>query len=125
MARWWIEDDSHLVGELCVPMQVGVVGGPIKLHPTVQLVHRILDISTAAELAQVMGAVGLAQNMAAVKALATTGIQRGHMSLRARSVAATAGARREELDRLVEMLIEDGEIKIERAKQLLQELRES
>ncbi len=123
MATWWIEDDAYLVGELCVPMQIGVVGGPIKLHPTVQLVHRILGIKTAAELAEVMGAVGLAQNMAAVKALATTGIQRGHMSLHARSVAATAGATREELDTLVDLLIADGEIKIERAKVLLAEMR--
>ena len=123
MATWWIEEDAYLVGELCVPMQIGVVGGPIKLHPTVQLAHRILGISTAGELAQVIGAVGLAQNMAAVKALATTGIQRGHMSLHARSVAATAGATSAELDTLVDMLIADGDIKIARAEELLVELR--
>ncbi len=125
MATWWIEEDAYLVGELCVPMQIGVVGGPIKLHPTVQLVHRILGVESASELAQVIGAVGLAQNMAAVKALATTGIQRGHMSLHARSVAATAGATQDELDELVDRLIADGEIKIARAEELLAMMREA
>ncbi|CAN0466672.1 unnamed protein product, partial [Laminaria digitata] len=124
MAVWWIEE-GHLIGQLEIPMQVGTVGGPIKLHPTVQLAHKILGTQTANELAEVMGAVGLAQNMAAVKALATTGIQRGHMSLHARSVAAIAGATTEELDALVEMLIEDGEIKVHRAQQLLDKLRGS
>lgn len=123
MAVWWTEDDNTLVGQIEIPMQVGTVGGPIKLHPTVQLAHKVLDAKTANELAEVMGAVGLAQNMAAVKALATTGIQRGHMSLHARSVAATAGATDEELDTLVDLLIEDGEIKVHRASQLLGELR--
>lgn len=123
MATWWIED-GHLIGQLEIPMQVGTVGGPIKLHPTVQLTHRILGAQSATELAEVMGAVGLAQNMAAVKALATTGIQRGHMSLHARSVAATAGASSEELPALVQQLIEDGEVKIHRAKQLLAAMRQ-
>lgn len=123
MATWWIEE-GHLVGELCVPIQVGTVGGPIKLHPTVQLVHRMMGIESAGELAKVMGAVGLAQNMAAVKALATTGIQRGHMSLHARSVAATAGASDEELELLVARLIEDGEIKLHRAQELLEAIRQ-
>lgn len=125
MARWWVEDDSHLVGLLEIPMQVGTVGGPIKLHPTVQLAHKILDVETANELAEVIGAVGLAQNMAAIKALATTGIQRGHMSLHARSVAATAGATTEELSQVVELLIEDGEIKVHRARQIIDTLRAS
>ena len=122
MARWWIEGGS-LLGELCVPMQIGTVGGPIKLHPTVQLVHRILRVDGAGELARVIGAVGLAQNMAALKALTTTGIQRGHMSLHARSVAATAGAAPSELDALVEALILCGEIKLERATLLLETMR--
>ena len=124
MATWHVEGD-RLVGQLIIPMQVGTVGGPIKLHPTVQLAHKILGVSTANELAEVMGAVGLAQNMAAVKALATTGIQRGHMSLHARSVAATAGATDDELDELVDRLIEDGEVKIHRARALLADMRES
>lgn len=122
MAVWYIEDGC-LIGELEVPMQVGTVGGPIKLHPTVKLAHRILRIDGARELAQVMGAVGLAQNLGALKALATEGIQRGHMSLHARSVAATAGADSDEMAELVERLIECGEIKVSKAEALLDEMR--
>ena len=80
MATWWREDGA-LHGHIEVPIQVGTVGGPIKLHPTVQLVHKLLGHPGASRLARIMAAVGLAQNMAALKALATTGIQRGHMSL--------------------------------------------
>jgi hydroxymethylglutaryl-CoA reductase len=122
MATWHIEGEE-LVGRLEVPMQVGTVGGPIRLHPTVQLVHEILDVSGADELAEVIGAVGLAQNMAAIKALATEGIQRGHMSLHARSVAATAGARESEVPAVVEALVEGGEIKVSVAREILAQLR--
>lgn len=122
MATWHIEDE-HLVGTIEIPMQVGTVGGPIKLHPTVQLAHKVLGAQSASELAQVMVAVGLAQNMAAIKALATIGIQKGHMSLHARSVAVTAGAQPHEVDALVSALLEDGEVKVHRAKQLLMEQR--
>ncbi len=122
LATWRVEDGC-LVGEIEVPVAVGTVGGPIKLHPTVQLAHKILDISGAAELAEVMAAVGLAQNMAALKALATEGIQRGHMSLHARAVAATAGATDAELDFVVERLNACGEVKVERAAEILAELR--
>lgn len=122
MATWRVED-NHLLGALEIPIQVGTVGGPILLHPKVKLAHKILAISGAAELAEVMGAVGLAQNMAAVKALATIGIQKGHMSLHARSVAATAGAAAHELDHVVRRLIESKEIKLHRARQILADLR--
>ncbi len=122
LAVWRVEDGA-LVGEIEVPIAVGTVGGPIKLHPTVQLVHRILNVDGAGELARIMASVGLAQNMAALKALATEGIQRGHMSLHARSVAATAGATPDELDDVVEELIRSGEIKIDRASQIIERLR--
>ena len=122
MATWHVDGD-HLVGHLELPMAVGTVGGPIRLHPTVQLAHKILDIDGADELAQIMGAVGLAQNMGALKALATEGIQRGHMSLHARSVAATAGAGPDELPHVVDALIDDGEIKVHRAREIIADLR--
>ena len=125
MATWRLtEDEEALVGELEIPMQVGTVGGPIRLHPTVKLVHKILRLERGAqELAEVMGAVGLAQNMAALKALATEGIQKGHMSLHARCVAATAGARPHELEAVVRRLIASEDIKIERARELIAQLR--
>ena len=121
MATWRVDGDE-LVGELELPMAVGTVGGPIRLHPTVQLAHKILDVDGADELAEVMGAVGLAQNMGALKALATEGIQNGHMSLHARSVAATAGARPDELETVVEQLIDGDEIKVHRAREILADL---
>lgn len=124
LATWRVDDDC-LVGEIEVPAVVGIVGGPIKIHPTVQLAHRVLRIESAGELARVMAAVGLAQNMAAIKALATEGIQRGHMSLHARSVAVSAGATESEVARCVERLIESGEIRIPRARAILAEMRSS
>lgn len=122
LATWRI-DDEHLVGEIEIPAVVGIVGGPIKIHPTVQLVHRILRVESAAELARVMAAVGLAQNMAAIKALATEGIQRGHMALHARAVAVSAGAAEHEVAACVALLVESGEIRFERAQQILRTLR--
>lgn len=122
LATWHVEG-GHLVGEIEIPLAVGIVGGPIKIHPTVQLAHRILRIESAGELARVMAAVGLAQNLGALKALATEGIQRGHMSLHARSVAATAGATDAELDACVEALVECGEIRVDRAREILDAMR--
>lgn len=122
MAVWRVEDEC-LIGELEIPMAVGTVGGPIRLHPTVQLAHKILRIESAGELAQVMAAVGLAQNMGALKALATEGIQRGHMALHARSVAATAGASEAEIEEVVRLLIETGEIKVREAQQIIARMR--
>ena len=122
LAVWWVED-GYLIGEIEVPLAVGTVGGPIRFHPTVQLVHRILKVEGAAELSELMAAVGLAQNMAALKALATEGIQRGHMSLHARSVAATAGALDHEIDIVVRRLLEAQDVKVDRARRFLVELR--
>lgn len=122
MARWWRENDD-LVGEIDIPMAVGTVGGPIRLHPTVQALLRLLDIDGAQELAGVLAAVGLAQNLGAIKALGTSGIQRGHMALHARSVAATAGAVGDEVERVAERLIATGDIKVDRAEIVLRDLR--
>lgn len=122
LARWW-RADGWLHGELDMPMAVGTVGGPTRLHPVVKANLRMLGVEGARELACVMGAVGLAQNLAAIKALGTTGIQRGHMSLHARTVAATAGATGDEIDRLAQALIDEGQIRLERAGELLEEMR--
>jgi hydroxymethylglutaryl-CoA reductase len=120
MAVWRCEG-GVLRGELDIPMAVGIVGGPIRLHPTVQALLAMLDVSTSGELAAILGAVGLAQNLGAIKALGTTGIQRGHMALHARSVAATAGATGELVDRVAEALIASGNIKVDQAKVFLAE----
>jgi hydroxymethylglutaryl-CoA reductase len=122
LATWWM-DEGHLVGEIDVPMAVGTVGGPIRLHPMVRANLEMLGVDSAAQLAEVLGAVGLAQNLAAIKALGTTGIQQGHMALHARSVAATAGACGDEVDRVAAIMVARGDIKVETASEVLNALR--
>ena len=115
--------DSDLVATLEVPMPVGLVGGATKTHPTARAAVRLLGVDTAAELAQVIVAVGLAQNMGAVRALATEGIQRGHMTLHARNVAISAGASGEEVDAVVQALVAEGKVRQDRAEAVLADLR--
>jgi len=127
LSTWRIEhaDESgaqkFLVGRIELPLAVGTVGGPIRIHPTVRLAHKLIQVSSAPELAQIMAAVGLAQNMAALRALGSVGIQRGHMALHARCVAVTAGARGELVAEIAEQLIALGaaHVKLEKAKELL------
>lgn len=108
-----------LYGRLELPLAVGIVGGATRVHPTAQLALKILDVDSAAELSEVMAAVGLAQNLAALRALATDGIQRGHMALHARQMAVAAGAEGEAVDRIAAQLVQEGQIRVERAKELL------
>jgi hydroxymethylglutaryl-CoA reductase len=107
-----------------LPMAVGVIGGTTSLHPTVLACRRILGVENASDLAGVMAAVGLAQNTGALRALATEGIQRGHMALHARQVALAAGARGAEVETLAHHLVEARDVKLDAARQLLAELRE-
>lgn len=108
-----------LYGRLEMPLAVGIVGGATRVHPTAQVALKILGVSSARELAEIMVAVGLAQNLAAIRALATEGIQRGHMALHARQVAIAAGASGEEIDRIAAQLVAEGQIRMERARELL------
>lgn len=123
LATWRVDDDGWLCGAISLPAAVGTVGGATKTHPAACLALEILGATTGAELGQVMAAVGLASNLAALRALATEGIQRGHMSLHARAVALGAGANSAEIDLLVHRLIASAEIKHDRALALLCELR--
>lgn len=122
LTRWYASAAGELVGEIEIPMKVGTVGGPLQSNPTVALNHRLLAIESARELAQVMAAVGLAQNFSALRALATDGIQQGHMTLHARSCAMAAGATPEVFESVVERLIESGEIKIWKAREIVSAL---
>ncbi|HEY0184524.1 MAG TPA: hydroxymethylglutaryl-CoA reductase, degradative [Rhodopila sp.] len=115
--------DGHLVGTLEMPLALGLVGGATKTHPTAQAAVKLLGIESARQLAEITAAVGLAQNMAALRALATEGIQRGHMSLHARNVAVAAGAAEDEMGALVERLVANGHVRLDRAQQILAELR--
>lgn len=108
-----------LWGRLELPLAVGTVGGATRSHPTAQIAMKILNVESAQELSEVMAAVGLAQNLAAIRALATEGIQRGHMSLHARQVAVAAGAAGDEVDRVSAQLVAEGQIRVERAKEIL------
>ena len=122
LTRWSKNEAGDLVGSIEMPMKVGTVGGPLDSNPTVALNHRILDVGSARELAEVMGAVGLAQNFGALRALVTEGIQKGHMTLHARSVATAAGAAADIFDDVVERLIDSGEIKVWKAREIIGEL---
>ncbi len=122
LTRWFANDDGDLEGQLEMPMKVGTVGGSLETNPTVRLSHRLLDNPSAGELAAVIGAVGLAQNYAALRSLATAGIQQNHMTLHARSVASSAGVPEEYFDEVVEGLIESGEIKVWKAEEIVHRL---
>lgn len=115
--------DGNLVGGIEVPMAVGLVGGATKVHPTARVNVRILGVKTASELGEVFAALGLAQNFAALRALATEGIQRGHMSLHARNIATSVGARGDEIDKIVEILVRERNVRMDRAEEVLRDLR--
>ncbi len=119
LTTWEKNEDGDLVGMIEMPMAVGLVGGATKTHPTAQVAVRMLGVKTAAELGQIIAAVGLANNMAAMKALATEGIQRGHMSLHARNIASAAGAKGDVLEAIVKQMVAEKNVHIEYAQELL------
>lgn len=123
MTSWSVDVEGNLVGELELPMAIGIVGGATRVHPMAKLALEILDIRSASELSQVIVAVGLAQNLGALKALVTDGIQKGHMALHSRSVAVAAGATGELVDIIAERLIEENDIRVGKAKQLVGEYK--
>ncbi|MGV6477293.1 hydroxymethylglutaryl-CoA reductase, degradative [Azotobacter vinelandii] len=123
LTTWEKDSKGHLVGTLEMPMPVGLVGGATKTHPLAQLSLRILGVKTAQELAEIAVAVGLAQNLGAMRALATEGIQRGHMALHARNIALVAGARGDEVEWVTRRLVEAHDVRTDRAVELLQEKR--
>ncbi len=123
LSRWYKTRDGNLAGTLEMPMAVGIIGGATKVHPIARIALKILGVKTAKELAEVMGAVGLAQNFAALRALATEGIQRGHMKLHAKNLAIMAGASPEEAVKIAEVLAREGPVTFDRAKELLEKLR--
>lgn len=123
LTQWRVAEDGGLFGRIELPLKVGTVGGPLQANPTVGLSLKLLDVESATELAQIMAAVGLAQNFAALRALATEGIQRGHMTLHARSVVTAAGTPPELFDEVLDRVVSDGEIKVWKAKQVLADLQ--
>ncbi|KIP52639.1 hydroxymethylglutaryl-CoA reductase, degradative [Leucobacter komagatae] len=124
LSRFERDASGALVATLELPMAVGLVGGATKSHPAARAAVGITEVRSAAELGEIVCAVGLAQNVAAVRALAAEGIQRGHMGLHARNVAVAAGAAAEEVDALATALVADGRVRQDVAEQLLTQLRE-
>ncbi len=123
LTRWEITAEGDLAGSLELPMAVGLVGGATKLHPTARIALKVLGVESAEQLARVIAAVGLAQNFSALKALATTGIQKGHMALHAQNIAMMAGAIGEEIDHVSRVLVQAGKVRIDLAEKALQDLR--
>jgi len=119
LSRWSKAENGDLLGELEMPLAVGVVGGATRVHPGAKAALKLMGVKSAAELAEIVVSVGLAQNLGALRALATEGIQRGHMSLHARQVAVAAGAPPEMVNPLAQQLIREKNIRIERALEIL------
>lgn len=123
LSRWEANDDGDLVGYIELPMAVGIIGGATATHPKAKLMRKILGISSAREFANVLAALGLAQNFGAIRALAVEGIQKGHMELHARNVAVSAGAVGGEIDRLTEMMVSERRIRADAAVEMLKKIR--
>ena len=121
LSTWGKDVEGNLVGTLEMPMAVGIIGGATKVHPGAQTALKLLDVKTAPELAEVIVCVGLAQNMAALRALATEGIQRGHMSLHARQVAIAAGATGDTIEEVARRMVQEKVVRIDRAEEILKE----
>jgi hydroxymethylglutaryl-CoA reductase len=121
LTTWAKDEDGNLLGRVEMPMAVGIVGGTTRAHPAAQVALKILGVQSAHELAEIIVSVGLAQNLAALRALATEGIQRGHMSLHARQIAIAAGAADEQIERVVERMLAAGQINADFARSVLDE----
>jgi hydroxymethylglutaryl-CoA reductase len=124
LSAWGKDADGNLTGTLEMPMAVGIVGGATRVHPGAQAALKLMGVKSAGELAEIIVSVGLAQNLGALRALATEGIQRGHMSLHARQVAVAAGAQGDEIERLAQQLVKEKTVRIDRAEEKLKEMRQ-
>jgi len=123
LSRYYKDKNGNLVGELELPMAVGIIGGAANIHPKAKVCRKILGVKTAKELAEVVVSLGLAQNFAAVFALSTVGIQKGHMSLHAKNIAVMAGATGDQIDKVANQLVKEGKVKLDRAKEIMETLK--
>jgi len=123
LSTWGSDVDGNLVGTLEMPMAVGIIGGATRVHPAAQAAVKLMGVKTASELAEIIVSVGLAQNLAALRALATEGIQRGHMSLHARQVAIAAGATGEQIEKVAAQLVAEKTVRIDKAAEILKGMK--
>jgi hydroxymethylglutaryl-CoA reductase len=124
LSTWGKDEQGNLTGSLEMPMAVGIVGGATRVHPTAKACLKLMGVKTASELAEIIVSVGLAQNLAALRALSTEGIQKGHMALHARQVAIAAGAHEDQVEVLAKQLVSEKKIRIDRAEEILRSWRE-
>ena len=124
LSKWTKNGNGDLEGTIEMPMAVGLIGGAVRTHPVARIAMKILGVKTANEFGEVLVAVGLAQNLAALRALANEGIQRGHMSLHARNIAVTAGAKPDQIDLVAERMVKEGKVRVDRAKEIISDLAE-
>ena len=122
LTKWKKDGNGNLVGEIEMPMSVGIIGGIINIHPMIKICVKILGVKSAKELACVIGAAGLAQNFSAIRALASEGIQKGHMKLHARNIATSAGVPQEKMDEVISQMTREGNVTVTRAKEILENL---
>ena len=122
LTEWKKDKDGNLIGKIELPMSVGIVGGIVNIHPMIKVCAKILGTKSAKELACIIGAVGLAQNFSAILTLASEGIQKGHMRLHARNIAASAGSSQDKINEVTRKMIKEGNISVHRAKEILKEL---
>lgn len=125
LSTWTKNENNDLVGEIEMPMAVGLIGGATKTHPIAKIALKILGVKTAREFGEVLAAVGLAQNLGALRALAQEGIQRGHMALHARNVAIAAGAKKELIDLIAAKMVSERKIRVDRAQELIEEIEQN
>jgi hydroxymethylglutaryl-CoA reductase len=119
LSTWRSDGKGNLVGRIELPLAVGIVGGATRVHPVTPVALRLLGVRTARELAEIMACVGLAQNFAAIRALAMEGIQRGHMTLHARQIAVAAGAIGDQIERVAAQLVAERNVRLERAMEIM------
>ena len=122
LTQWSKDQNGNLIGNIELPLSVGIVGGIINVHPMAKICTKILGVTSAQELACIMASVGLAQNFSAIMALVTEGIQKGHMKLHAKNIASAAGAKPEQMDKIVQKMVQENNISLNRAKELLDQI---
>jgi hydroxymethylglutaryl-CoA reductase len=125
LTRYDLDSEGNLVGEIEIPLAFGIIGGITRTHPMARLALKILNVESAGELSQVAAALGLAQNVGALRALASEGIQKGHMTLHSRNIAKLAGAPDNMIEEVAKKIVEDRKIRVDYAKEVLKKLIES
>ncbi len=122
ISKWSKNVNGDLEGTIEMPMAVGLIGGAVKTHPIARIAMKILNVKSANEFGEILASVGLAQNLGALRALASEGIQRGHMSLHARNIAINAGAKEGQIDLVADLMVKEGKVRVDRAKEFLEDL---